>query len=99
MTDISKIAGQLPGFDPTKLGTERAPQGASFGEVLGGFLKDVNELRFDADESIKGLVTGEIADVHQVMIAAAKADIAFALMMKIRGKLLKAYEEVIKMGV
>ena len=99
MTDISKIAGQFPQLDPTKLGTERVPEGASFGEVLGGILKDANELRLDADETIKGLVNNQITDVHQVMVAAAKADIAFALMMKIRSKLLKAYEEVIKMGV
>jgi len=51
------------------------------------------------DDTIKKFAAGEITDVHQVMIAAEEADVAFQLMMKIRTKLLKAYEEVMKMTV
>ena len=43
--------------------------------------------------------SGEIKNVHDVMIAVEEADIAFQLMMEIRNKLMKAFEEVIKMTV
>ncbi len=99
MTDISKIGRDLPLLDPTQAARERAPAGDSFKDVLGGFLKEVNDLQLNMDETIKKFAAGEIKDVHQVMIAAAEADIAFQLMMKIRTKLLKAYEEVMKMQV
>jgi len=99
MTDISKVGRQLPRLDPAQAGQQEVPGGGSFKEVLGGFLEEVNDLQLNMDETIKKFAAGEIKDVHQVMIAAEEADIAFQLMMKIRGKLLKAYEEVMKMQV
>ena len=99
MTDISKIGGTFPELDPARLGQLKAPEGESFKDVLSGFLKEVNDLQLDMDETIKKFAAGEIKDVHQVMIAAEEADVAFQLMMKIRNKLLKAYEELMKMQV
>ncbi len=99
MTEISKIGRHLPLLDPAQAGRVQPPAGGSFKDVLGGFLEEVNDLQLDMDETIKKFAAGEIKDVHQVMIAAEEADIAFQLMMKIRSKLLKAYEEVMKMQV
>ena len=99
MTDISKIAHHLPQLEQAQIGQAQRPAEGSFKDVLGGFLNQVNDLQLDMDETIKKFAAGEISDVHQVMIAAEEADVAFQLMMKIRGKLLKAYEEVMKMQV
>ena len=46
---------------------------ASFDETLKQFVTDVNSLQNQASESIEKLATGEIADVHQVMIAVNEA--------------------------
>jgi len=99
MTEISKIAGQLAQFDLTGIGRTSAPADGSFKKVLGGFLNEVNDLQLNMDQTIKKFAAGEVKDVHEVMVAAEEADIAFQLMMKIRGKLLKAYDEVMKMQV
>ena len=100
MTDISKIGRHLPQLDPSQLGQAgKTAGGPSFKDVLGGFLEEVNDLQINMDETVKKFAVGEIKDVHQVMIAAAEADLSFQLMMSIRGKLLKAYEEVMKMQV
>jgi len=99
MTDISKIGPLFPELDPTRLGQIKAPEGSAFKDVLGGFLNEVNELQLDMDETIKKFAAGNIKDVHEVMVAVEEADIAFQLMMKIRSKLLKAYDELMKMQV
>ena len=99
MTDIAKIGGPLPRLDPAQAAPREVPAGGSFKDVLGGFLKEVNDLQFNVDDTIKKLAAGEINDVHQVMVAAEEADIAFQLMMKIRTKLLSAYDEVMRMQV
>lgn len=99
MTDITKIGRDLPQLDPARTGQVEQPGGSSFKDVLGGFLQKVNDLQLNMDKTIKQFAAGEITDVHTVMIAAEEADIAFQLMMKIRGKLLKAYDEVMKMQV
>jgi len=70
-----------------------------FEDVLKSFVEEVNNLQKEAGESIKGLVTGEIRDLHQVMIAVEKASTSFELMMEIRNKILEAYREIMRMQV
>ena len=62
-------------------------------------LKDVNELQADAGEHVEKLLTGEIKDVHDVMIAVEKAGTSFELMMELRNKMIDAYREVMRMQV
>lgn len=72
---------------------------SAFSDVLNGVIKDVNKAQHTADQSVQKFATGEIKDVHQVMIAMNEADVAFKLMMEIRNKLLGAYKEIIKTPV
>lgn len=106
---IDKIAG---GFaKPTPIKTYEQVQQAkpqsgkvegpdSFGEFFGQALKDVDALQKDADAKIEGMMTGDDSvTTHQAMIALEKADIAFQLMNQIRGKIVRAYEEVMRTQV
>ena len=68
----------------------------SFSDVLSSVFNDVNRMQHNADQSVQKLATGEITDVHQVMVAMNEADVAFKLMMEIRNKLISAYKQIIK---
>ena len=80
---------------------ESAPTGAtSFGDVLKEAISEVNQLSNAADSAIqKQLASGESTDLHATMIALEKAEVSFQLMMQIRNKILKAYEEIMRMPV
>jgi len=71
----------------------------TFQETLTGFIKNVNDLQGEAGRSIERLLTGEIKDVHDVMIAVEKAGTSFELMMEIRNKMIEAYHEILRMQV
>lgn len=71
----------------------------SFGDFLKNCLNEVNKLQVEADQSIEDLATGKTSNVHETMIALEKADVSFHLMMQVRGKILDAYKEVIKIPV
>ena len=71
----------------------------TFKETLDGFIMDVNKLQHEAGRSVEKLLTGEIKDVHDVMIAVEKAGTSFELMMEIRNKMIEAYHEVLRMQV
>ena len=73
--------------------------GPAFKDVLKDFMEDVNRLQIGADANIESFLAGEVADVHQVMIAVEKADIALNLMLEIRNRLLDAYQELMRMAV
>lgn len=71
--------------------------GANFNDMFTGFLKDVNEMQLKADQSIQKMVSGEVKDVHQVMLAVGEAKVAFNLLLEIRNKTMEAYQEVMRM--
>jgi len=85
-----KLAGQPEAVDQ---------QTSGFGDLLKKAIEEVNALQQQSSEMKTKLVTGEIEDIHQVMIAAAKADLAFQLTVQIRNKVIEAYQEIMRMQV
>ena len=71
----------------------------TFGATLKKFVDDVNDLQVQADVSIEKLATGEITDVHQVMLAVDEANTAMEFMIEIRNKIVDAYQEIMRMQV
>jgi flagellar hook-basal body complex protein FliE len=83
---------------PAKPTQKSGESGAvSFKDTLNTFMSDVNSMQNIADESIQKLAAGDITDVHQVMNSAEEAKTAFNMMMEIRGKVMDAYDEVMRM--
>ncbi len=71
--------------------------GVPFKDMLKGMVDQVSSLQKEADASIEGLVTGQDTNVHNVVVKMEEAGIAFELMMKVREKLLDAYQQVMRM--
>ena len=70
-----------------------------FESVLDRFLSGVNELQTKSGEVERQALDGTVDDIHQVMIAAEEAGIAFEMLVEIRNKLLEAYHELMRMQV
>jgi flagellar hook-basal body complex protein FliE len=51
-----------------------------------------------ADSAIHEYASGRSYNLHETMITLQKADINFNLLMSVRGKLLEAYREVMRLG-
>lgn len=80
---------------------QKAPdaQATSFSQVLREALAEVNRLQVEAEEAARKLVTGEISDISEVMVAAEKANLALQLTIQIRNKAIEAYQEIMRMQV
>lgn len=74
-------------------------QGVGFGDLLKQAMGEVNSLQHQSSAIKTKLVTGEIDDIHQVMIAAEKASLAFQLTVQIRTKVVEAYQEIMRMQI
>lgn len=70
------------------------PEGPAFGDVLRENLNRVNELQQDATRAIEDLQTGQRDDVENVLMATAKADMAFQLLQQVRNKVVDAYQQI-----
>jgi len=71
--------------------------GLDFGKVLQNSISQIQEMNTNAEVSLEKLASGEVQDIHQVMIAVEKANITFETMMQVRNKLLDAYKEIMNM--
>lgn len=96
------ILTSLPGL--TNLPTSPTPatgvdvgESGGFGNTLKNAINQVDQLQQNSDASTTQLVQGDRQDIHNVMIAVEKADIAFQLMMQVRNKIVNAYQEVSKL--
>ena len=73
--------------------------GPAFGEVLTSFLQQTDAAQHKADGMVESLALGEPVDVHQVMLALNEAGNAVHLALQVRGKLLEAYQEFMRMPI
>jgi len=92
-------SGTVPSGAPGKLHEGGHGARGSFGDLVKEFTADVNNLQFEAGHAIDKMVTGEAADVHQVMVAVEQAGIALDLMLEVRNRVMEGYQELIRMQV
>ncbi len=90
---LSKLA--VPGEIGSPAATP-AP-GGDFKTSFASMINQVQGLQEKASAAQTRLVSGEVEDIHQVMIAAEEASVAFEMMMEVRNKLLEAYQEIMRM--
>lgn len=75
------------------------PQATGFSDVFKNALKEVSAAQNVSDKKTDQLLTGEVKDVHEVMIASQKASLSLQMTMQVRNKVVEAYQEVMRMQV
>jgi len=71
---------------------------SSFAETLGGALQKVDNLQIEADGQAEKVAMGG-GNLHEMSLALEKADVSMRLAMKVRNKLVEAYQEIMRMSV
>lgn len=74
-------------------------EGKDFSSFFKDALNEVNELQIISDEYKNLLVTGDVDNLHDVTIAAEKANVSLQLTLGIRNKVVEAYKEIMRMQI
>ncbi len=69
----------------------------SFANTLKRFIASVDGQVKQADNMMRDFAVGKRADLHNVMIETQKADLSLRLLLRIRNKLVEAYQEIMRM--
>ena len=80
-------------------GANEATRPSSFADMLGQFLQEVNQDQWAAKQANWSLVTGEADNLHDVVMAAEKAEVSFQLTLQMRNRVLEAYQEMMRMQI
>jgi flagellar hook-basal body complex protein FliE len=100
-TSLDRIGSDTTGVDA---GAARPPSATgagsstSFAEALGRALGDVERLQLQGDRSAGEVATGG-GNLHETALALEKADVALRVAVKVRNKLVEAYQDIMRMTV
>ncbi len=75
------------------------PQDGDFKDFLFGAIDKLNAFESEASRMGEKLAIGEIDNVHDVMIAAQKSEIALQFAIEVKNKVMDAYREIMRMQV
>ena len=97
---LPPLASALDAVDPTRPSAAERPgsPGESFGDALGKALAGVETLQRDADRSAEQVALGG-GNLHETALALEKADTAMRVAVKVRNKIVDAYQEIMRMSV
>lgn len=96
MNGIQGISNNLNNVVST--GAKPVKAGESFSDRFKALMEDVNVKQNTADESAEKVVKGEMG-IHEGMLSIGEADVSLKYFIKIREKVMQAYNEVRKMPV
>jgi flagellar hook-basal body complex protein FliE len=71
----------------------------SFGQFFGNAVQQLDSSQKVANQGIARLVAGEPVELHQVMLQMEEASINLNLALRVRNKLIEAYQEIQRMQV
>lgn len=97
--DISNISQVLSNNNMKDFNVEPNQEKINFGEILNEALNKVNDDQIFADEMDRMLATGEVDNVHEVTIAAQKAQLTLNLAVEIKTQLMDAYKEIMRLQI
>ena len=86
-------------IEQKRIHTDTNGHGPSFSELLKDAIQHVNDVEIASDNITKAFITGEVNELHDVMIAAQKASITIETTVQIQRKAIDAYNEIMRMQV
>ena len=82
----------------SKIMREKDDVSGSFADMLNGVISKTNDLQIDAENLMQQMIVNpKSVDIHQVMIASQKAEVALGLTKAVRDGAINAYRELINL--
>jgi flagellar hook-basal body complex protein FliE len=95
MAPITPITGiSLPSAAPALDGRS---SGGGFQDVFAAAVRGVESTGKEAAASVEQFLSGEGGELHSVVLATQRAELAFDLMLQMRNKVVNAYQEIMRM--
>jgi flagellar hook-basal body complex protein FliE len=96
---VEQLQGLFPA-DEVPPAPAAAPHAAgTFGKMVSEGLAHVNDQLLASQTGLQRLAVGDVQSLHQIMIQLEESRLSFQFMLQVRGRLLEAYQDVMKMQI
>jgi flagellar hook-basal body complex protein FliE len=86
-------------MEPLRSAWAAAPERSAFGSLVSEGIEKINGQLLSSQVDLQHLALGDAQNLHQIMIGLEESRLSFQLMMQVRGRLLEAYQDIMKMSV
>jgi flagellar hook-basal body complex protein FliE len=90
---------QLTGSESGTGSNTGAQGGLNFSDMVNQKIEEANSLQKQADQMTNSYLQGGPVEIHEMLIAMEKADLALRETTEIRNKLIEAYQDIEKMQI
>jgi flagellar hook-basal body complex protein FliE len=100
-TEMDLAFAKINGLDGAERAIEQSPKNtnpAAFAGELDRAIGEVDKLQVEADQQAAQVAKGA-GNLHEMALALEKADVAMRLAVRVRNKVVDAYNEIMRMGV
>ncbi len=96
---VQGVSSALTEISSGSVDQNMSPNGTAppFSSLLHDAVGQIHVLEEQAHQAVEGLMNGSGVDVHRVMIATEKADMAFEMAVAVRNKAVQAYQQIMSM--
>lgn len=69
-------------------------ESSSFKNIINNEIEKLNDKQIKADQLTQGFISGQVEDLHTVLIATEEARLSLELAVQVRNKCVEAYKEI-----
>ncbi|MBI3679613.1 MAG: flagellar hook-basal body complex protein FliE [Acidobacteria bacterium] len=84
-------------IDLVELSGKSKPAEGGFGSIFEQAMARVERYQKDSQQQIDRFLRGEDQEVHELVLAAQRAELSLELFLQVRNKVVQAYQEVMRM--
>jgi len=82
-----------------KININKDDENTKFSDILKNVISEANEQKIEADKLTNDFLIGKSDNLHEVMVAAQKAEISIMFVTEVRNRIMDAYQEFSRMQV
>ncbi|MFO1093806.1 MAG: flagellar hook-basal body complex protein FliE [Planctomycetaceae bacterium] len=86
-------------LSPALPGLSALPSAEDFGQMMSEYMQQASEMQAKLGTDIEALASGQSDNIHEVVLSAAQADLAFRMVIEIRDRIVSTYQEIMRMQV
>jgi flagellar hook-basal body complex protein FliE len=99
INQIQNISSVMPDMSIDSLQSAQVDNTKTFSDWLVDQSSELNQLAINSEEAVKEISSGEVDNLHQIILGMEKAKLSFDLAVQVRDKLLEGYNKILRMQV
>ena len=97
ITQVNAMMPLLKDISTQNIGADIKQQ--SFKDFINQEISQLSRQQEEADDNIKALITGDVDNIHDLLIKTEEARLQLELAMQVRNKVVESYQEIMRMQV